>query len=58
MTPTDEPKLWTIPDVAEHLGISQSTVRAYLARDQMPAPDMNLGNKPVWLESKIRAWRG
>lgn len=34
---------WTIVDAAVFLGVAESTVRAYLAREQMPAPDHRIG---------------
>lgn len=57
MTPNDAAKLWTVADVADYLGVKTSTIRAYMAREQMPEPDLNFGRKPVWHESTIRAWR-
>ena len=47
---------WTTEDVAEHLGVSASTIRAYLARDQMPDPDRRLGRLPLWRPETVRAW--
>lgn len=51
----DDP--WTVTEVAEHLGVAASTVRAYTARGQMPPPDGRLGRTPWWLAGTIRAWR-
>jgi excisionase family DNA binding protein len=34
---------WSTEDVAAYLGVGQSTVRAYLARKQMPSPDRRIG---------------
>lgn len=48
---------WTVPQVADHLGVSQSTVRAYLAREQMPAPDGRVGRTAWWWADTIREWR-
>lgn len=48
---------WTIAEVAEHLGVATSTVRAYAARGQMPPPDGRLGRTPWWRADTIRAWR-
>lgn len=33
---------WTTDDVAHHLSVTPSTVRAYLARKQMPEPDRRM----------------
>ena len=48
---------WVTSDVASHLGVGQSTVRAYLARRRMPQPDGRLGGKPWWRPETIREWR-
>ena len=48
---------WSVTDVAAHLGVKPKTVTAYLAREQMPAPDGRLGRTPWWWESTIRSWR-
>lgn len=48
---------WTTADVAEYLGIGESTVRAYAARGRMPAPDGRLGRTPWWRPATIREWR-
>lgn len=47
---------WTVADVAAHLEVAESTVRAYLARGQMPAPDGRLGRTPWWRPATIRGW--
>lgn len=43
--------------VAALLGVAEATVRAYLARDQMPAPIVRLGRTPVWSREQIEAWQ-
>lgn len=50
-------KLLTTGQVAELLGVSPSTVTAYKAREQMPAPDVVYGRTPLWLQSTIATWR-
>ena len=47
----------TTSDVATVLGVSQSTVRAYLARGQMPDPDQRIGHMPLWKPETISIWR-
>lgn len=47
---------WTAPQVAEHWGVSPSTIRAYAARGQMPQPDGRIGNSDWWLPETIKAW--
>jgi predicted DNA-binding transcriptional regulator AlpA len=51
-------KLLTMEEVAELIGVERSTVSAYKARQQMPAPDKVYGRTPLWKESTILAWRG
>lgn len=53
----NETEEWTVADIAEHLGVTAATVRAYAARSQMPAPDRRIGGKPLWRPATIRAWR-
>ena len=48
---------WVISDVAQHLGVGQSTVRAYATRGQMPPPDGRLGRTPWWRPETIKEWR-
>ena len=49
---------WTTDDVATFLGVTTSTVRAYLAREQMPAPDRRIGRMTLWTPNTIRDWNG
>lgn len=51
----DDP--WTVGDVADYLDVRTSTVRAYVARGQMPAPDGRIGRTPWWRAATIRGWR-
>jgi predicted DNA-binding transcriptional regulator AlpA len=58
--PQAEPELpedwWTTEDVATYLGVSSSTVRAYLARNQMPEPDRRIGRMQLWRPKTIQHW--
>lgn len=47
---------WTTTDVANYLQISDSTVRAYLTRDQMPEPDLRAGQQRLWRPETIKRW--
>jgi len=47
---------WTTRDVATFLGIAPSTIRAYVARGQMPEADRRIGREPVWRPATIRRW--
>jgi predicted DNA-binding transcriptional regulator AlpA len=51
-----EQELWDTKAVADYLGVTASTVRAYVARNEMPAPDMKLAGGWVWHASTIRDW--
>ena len=46
----------TVADVAARLGVRESTVRAYMARGQMPAPSGRLGRTPYWRPQDIEPW--
>ena len=43
-------------DVARELGVSDSTVRAYRSRKQMPAPTGVIGRTPYWTDTAIAPW--
>lgn len=46
----------TTEDVAARLGVTPSTVRAYNARQQMPAPTGHVGRTPYWAPEDIEPW--
>lgn len=48
--------MWTTSDVARALGVSESTVRAYHSRGEMPPADGRLGRTPWWREATVREW--
>ena len=57
MTETDTHPGWlTVAEVAERLGIEESTWRAYVARGQAPAAESKIGPLPVWRTETIDAW--
>jgi hypothetical protein len=43
--------------VAAMLGVNEATVRAYLARRQMPDPLVRIGRTPVWSRHQIESWQ-
>jgi anti-sigma factor RsiW len=47
---------WTTRDVASFLNVAPSTIRAYVARHQMPEADRRIGREPVWRPATIRKW--
>ena len=47
---------WTTDHVASYLGVSASTVRAYLTRGQMPEPDLRAGQQRLWRPETIKRW--
>ena len=50
------PVQWSVGEVAEYLGVQPSTVRAYVARGEMPAPDGHVGRSPWWTPETITQW--
>ena len=51
------PRDWrTTRDVASFLKVAPSTIRAYVARHQMPEADRRIGREPVWRPATIRRW--
>lgn len=51
----DDPYL-EIRDLAEHLGVKVPSVRRYISRGDLPAPDHRVGRSPLWRKSTITAW--
>ncbi len=47
---------WTTEDAATFLGVTTSTLRAYLARKQMPPPSRRMGRMTLWRPEEIRRW--
>lgn len=56
MTKTKTDAMLTTGDIAERLGVEESTVRAYHSRGQMPAPSGRLGRTPYWTGDAIDPW--
>ncbi len=49
--------LLTTNQVAAALNVLPSTIRAYLARSQMPEPDVRYGVTALWRPTTLRRWR-
>lgn len=49
--------VWSYAEVAEHLGVSDGTVRAYKHRGYLPRPDGVLGKSPWWRPATIIQWQ-
>lgn len=47
---------WTTEDVAKHLNVATSTIRAYAARGQMPSPGKHVGHTALWRPEAIETW--
>ena len=47
---------WTTNDVARFLGVATGTVRTYLMRGKMPAPDQRIGVTNAWRPDTIKNW--
>lgn len=47
---------WTTEDVAKHLNVATSTIRAYAARGQMPSPGKHVGRTALWRPEAISSW--
>lgn len=46
----------TIATLADATGLAPVTIRAYLSRGQMPAPDGYLSRTPYWNHDTIQEW--
>ena len=61
MNPMAAEEYWAVPEIAEYLGITESSVRVYAAKrddpPHMPAPDNRFGATNVWKPDTIRKWR-
>ena len=53
---TDSVARLSVADVARMAGVQEGTIRAYLARDQMPAPDGRFVRSPWWERATIDDW--
>lgn len=49
-------QVYTVAQIAELIGIKESTVRAYLTREQMPASSGRIGRTPYWVPEDIEPW--
>lgn len=48
---------WRIREIADHLGVAESTIRAYRTRPgQLPAPDGQDRYGPWWHPDTITTW--
>jgi hypothetical protein len=49
---------WSSEDVATYLDVKTSSVRAYVARGQMPPPDRLIGQRKIrlWKPETIKTW--
>jgi len=52
-----DPEYWTTEEVAGYLGVTTSSVRAYLASNRMPAPDQKYGVTNLWRPETIKEWQ-
>jgi [ribosomal protein S5]-alanine N-acetyltransferase len=48
---------WSAAEVARYLGVEPSTVRAYVARQQMPQPDRHIGRIWLWRPETVQRWQ-
>lgn len=55
-TPKAPAEYLGIAELAERMGVTASTVRAYRSRGQLPDPDITLGQSPGWESATIEAW--
>lgn len=53
--PTED-QYWAVPEIAKFLRITESSVRVYVARGDMPTPDHRFGATNVWKPATIRKW--
>lgn len=51
-----DPGILSTADVARRIGVAPSTIRAYVAREQMPKPSGRFGREPFWTVETIGPW--
>lgn len=55
--PTDQPaRLITYADLSDAAGVPINTVRQWVRRGKLPAPDYRVGQSPAWLPATIQPW--
>lgn len=55
--PVSDIEIWDVEQVAAELDVKPATVRSYLARGQMPAPDGRVSGAPWWKPATIHQWK-
>lgn len=51
-----QPQLLTVEECAQLVGVTPSTWRAYVARQQAPEPTARYARTPLWERSVVAAW--
>jgi hypothetical protein len=51
-----DPGILSTADVARRIGVAPSTIRAYVAREQMPKPSGRFGREPFWSPEVVEPW--
>jgi hypothetical protein len=54
--PATPPRLITYADLQEATGRPAATLRVWVLRGKMPAPDYRVGRSPAWLPETIQPW--
>lgn len=55
-SPDPDADWWLTDDVAAYLKVTTGTLRGYLSRGQMPAPDRRFGRSNAWRPATIIGW--
>ena len=50
------PRQWTMPDIADRLGVDPATVRSWLHRKTLPEPTGRVQRSPWWAPDDIEPW--
>lgn len=54
--PVAKPDIVDVGDIAERLGVKQSTVHVWRYRNLLPEPEWDISGQPAWRWVTIRKW--
>ena len=50
-------EMWTLQEVADHLGVDYHTVVVYKTKGKLPEPDLMVSRSPLWKPETMQGWK-